>query len=61
MTEPHFFVYAIVFDRECFGIYATAQEARGALERDIREGGPAWEHCEVERWRVEGTPEGDLR
>jgi len=55
----HFYVYAIAFDQDVFGIFATreAAEADLKLKRQIDEGGPAWEDCNVERWRVDGTPE----
>lgn len=53
----HFFVYAITFDQDTFGIYATRADAEKSLARQIAEGGPAWADCKIERWRVEGTPE----
>jgi hypothetical protein len=55
--SPHFFVYVIAFDQDVFGIFATREDAEASLERQISEGGPAWRDCEVERWRVWGTPE----
>lgn len=55
----HFYVYAIVFDQDCFGIFGTREEAEASLAKQTAEGGPAWEDCEVERWQVEGRPETD--
>lgn len=52
-----FYVYAIVFDQEVFGIYATREEAGTSLKRQIEAGGPAWEDCEVVSWLVGGDPE----
>jgi hypothetical protein len=53
----HFYVYVIAFDQDVFGIFATREEAEKNLERQIEEGGPAWDACKVERWKVNGTPE----
>lgn len=58
---PHFYVYAIVFDQDLFGIFATRVAAETDLERQIAEGGPAWRDCKVERWRVEGEPEKETQ
>ena len=55
--NEHFFVYAITFDQDTFGIFATRAAAEESLARQIAAGGPAWDGCEVERWRVEGSPE----
>lgn len=52
-----FYVYAIVFDEESFGLFATREEAEASLRRQIESGGPAWEDCEVIRWRIYGNPE----
>lgn len=57
MVEPFFYVYAITFDQDTFGIFATREAAEQSLEAQIAEGGPAWEDCEVTRWRVVGVPE----
>lgn len=53
----HFYVCVIAFDQDVFGIFSTREAAEVSLGRQIAEGGPAWDACEVERWRVEGDPE----
>lgn len=53
----HFFVYAITFDQDTFGIYATREAAEEGLREQIAAGGPAWKDCTIKRWRVEGKPE----
>ena len=52
-----FYVYAITFDQDTFGVFATREEAQASLKQQIAEGGPAWQDCEIERWLIEGTPE----
>lgn len=59
MSSDHFYVYAITFDQDTFGVFATREAAERSLRQQIAEGGPAWEDCQVERWRVEGQPEMD--
>jgi len=53
----HFFIYAITFDQDTFGVFATREEAEESLKQQTAEGGPAWEDCKVERWRIKGVPE----
>ena len=53
----HFFVYAITFDQDTFGLFATREAAEEDLKKQIEGGGPAWDDCKVVRWRVDGTPE----
>jgi len=53
----HFYVYAITFDQEVFGLYATHEDAQWSLDKQIAAGGPAWDACKVERWRISGEPE----
>lgn len=55
--NSYFFIYAIMFDQDTFGIFATRKEAEDDLKRQIASGGPAWEDCKIEQWRVNGTPE----
>ena len=55
--SDHFYVYKICFDQDVFGIFATHEAAEESLRRQIAEGGPAWDGCDIERWRVEGRPE----
>ncbi len=56
-AAPSFYVYAITFDQDVFGIYSTREAAEESLRQQIEAGGPAWEDCEVSRWRVAGEPE----
>lgn len=52
-----FFVYAITFDSEVFGVFATKDEAEADLAQQIADDGPAWDDCVVKRWRIKGLPE----
>jgi hypothetical protein len=56
-SEQKFVVYAITYDDECFGLYATRVEAETAFARQLAEGGPAWEDCHVNPWWINGEPE----
>jgi hypothetical protein len=53
--EPNddLYVYVIAFDQDVFGIFRTEEAAKADLARQISEGGPAWEGCKVERWKVQ--------
>lgn len=51
-TNREEFVWAIVFDQECFGLFWTEEGARASLEEQIAEGGPAWGDCKVEKRHV---------
>lgn len=55
--SDHFYVYVIAFDQDVFGIFATREAAEANLMQQILDGGPAWDGCEVQRWRVQGQPE----
>ena len=57
MNAPEFYVYAITFDQDTFGIYSTREAAEASLAAQIEGHGPAWEDCEVERWTIQGRPE----
>lgn len=48
------YVWAITFDQDVFGLFATEELAEAELERQIEAGGPAWDDCKVERWKVIG-------
>ncbi len=48
------YVYVICFDQDTFGIFRTEAAAEADLRKQISEGGPAWDMCEVKRWRVCG-------
>ena len=52
-----FYIYAITFDQDVFGVFATREEAQASLKQQIAEGGPAWGDCKIQRWLIEGTPE----
>ena len=52
-----FYIYVIAFDQDTFGAFASREGAEKSLHKQITEGGPAWEDCEIERWFIEGTPE----
>lgn len=54
---PFFYVYAITFDQDTFGVYATRAEAEESLREQIAGHGPAWDDCQVTRWRIWGVPE----
>jgi hypothetical protein len=49
--EP-LYIWAITFDDEVFGLFRTEDAAKADLERQIQEGGPAWEACKVEKRQV---------
>lgn len=53
----HFYVYAITFDQDVFGIFSTREAAEEDFKRQIEDRGPAWKDCEIERWKVKGEPE----
>jgi hypothetical protein len=55
--EPQFVVYGICFDYEVFGLYATREEAEASLKAQIKQGGPAWDGCEISAFYLDGTPE----
>jgi hypothetical protein len=57
MSTSGFNVYVIAFDSDVFGIFASREAAEAEFERQINEGGPAWQDCKVEPWFVEGVPE----
>lgn len=50
--NPPLYVYAITFDQNVFGIFRTEEAAEADLARQIEQGGPAWDGCKVERWKV---------
>jgi hypothetical protein len=56
-SQTAFYVYAIIYDQEVFGLFATREEAERSLRKQIKDGGPAWDDCEIARWRIDGIPE----
>lgn len=60
-TDAHFYVYAITFDQDTFGVFATRKDAEDSLASQISDGGPAWADCSIEKWRVNGVPEGEWK
>lgn len=57
MNKKFFYVYAVVFDQECFGVYATREEAEESLDKQMSSGGPAWDGCDIAQWKITGVPE----
>lgn len=60
MADNKFYVYAIMFDQDCFGIFASHEDAKQSLKQQIAAGGPAWDGCNIVKQTVSGTPEGLL-
>jgi hypothetical protein len=58
--EP-LYVWTIDYDNECYGIYATKEAAEEGLARQIAEGGPAWDACEVHQRSVAGPGSRDTK
>src|SRR5258708_708878 len=55
-----FYVYAITFDQDVFGVFSTREAAEKDLEDQIAGGGPAWDGCDVSRLRVARAPEATI-
>jgi hypothetical protein len=55
------YVWTIDYDNECYGIYATKEAAEEGLARQIADGGPAWDNCEVHRCRAAGPGSRDTK
>ena len=55
--SDHFYLYAITFDEEVFGVFSTREKAEKNFEEQIAGSGPAWEDCKIVRWKIEGIPE----
>jgi hypothetical protein len=52
-TKIDNYVWVIAYDHnECYGVFKTKEEAEKNLEEQIAAGGPAWEHCQVEKWVI---------
>lgn len=56
-SAAFFFVYAIAFDQDTFGVFSTRQAAEDSLRQQVKDGGPAWDGCEVQKWRIMGAAE----
>lgn len=52
-----FYVYAITFDQDTFGVFATRKEAEESMAEQIAGHGPAWDDCKISRWKISGEPE----
>jgi hypothetical protein len=52
-----FYVYAITFDQDTFGVFATHKEAEESMAEQSAGHGPAWDDCTISQWRIYGEPE----